>query len=165
MHTPVRATPTFTSQLPKPERVLLWSMRACVIGLKQRIDVAEAIRSALHKSNLPDATELIEALMSVVTCGATRTLVIECVCERAVSDDEHHLLAAAALHQAGGGFEARFVLRSMLSPAASRDAGEILDRLGALFAVGAFRLSSRLLDTERSAFHDSAAGSDRPTIH
>ena len=96
----------FTRQLPEPERVLLWAMRAWVIGLKRRFDVSEAIRSAFHTSRLPDATELIDALMSILACGATRTLVIECVCYPAVGDDEQRLLAAAALHQAGSGLRA-----------------------------------------------------------
>jgi hypothetical protein len=158
----------FTRQLPEPERVLLWAMRAWVIGLKRRFDVSEAIRSAFHTSRLPDATELIDALMSILACGATRTLVIECVCYPAVGDDEQRLLAAAALHQAGSGLEARFILRSMLAPAASLDAGEILDRLGASFAAEALRLSRWPLDTERSAFQNSRegrAGLGPPTIH
>jgi hypothetical protein len=126
--------PSLVSQLPLPDRLLIWAVRAWVIGLKRRIDSAEPIRAAFGKYGIPEAVYLIEALMSVLARGASRPLAVECVCHDTISDDERCLLAAAALHQGRQGFEARFLLRTMLSPTASSGAAEILDRLGALLA-------------------------------
>ena len=126
--------PVLVSQLPLPDRLVVWAIRAWVIGLKRRIDSAEPIRTAFGKYGIPEAACLVDALMSVIACGALRPLAIECVCQDEISDDERVLLAAAALHQDGHGFEARFLLRTMLSPSASSGVGEILDRLGGLLA-------------------------------
>jgi hypothetical protein len=162
--------PVLLSQLPLPDRLVLWAIRAWVIGLKRRIDVADPIREAFGRYGAPEACCLIDALMSVVACGASRQLAVECVCHDAVSDDERILLAAAALHQDGRGFEARFLLRTMLSPDASNGAGEILDRLGAVLAGTGLTLFRPPPRTERyvlgpAADAGSAARPHRPTLH
>jgi hypothetical protein len=141
--------PILASQLPLPDRLLLWTVRAWVIGLKERRDTREPIQVAFGKFNIPEAADLLDTLMSVVACGAARPLIVECVCHEVVSEDEGHLLAAAALHQDGRGLEARFMLRTMLSPKASADAGQILDRLGAIFAVAGLKLFGCPAETER----------------
>jgi hypothetical protein len=91
------------------------------------------------------------------------------VCHEAVSDDERILLAAAALHQDGRGFDARFLLRTMLSPSASAGAGKILDRLGVLLADAGLSLFRWPLQTERYVFGPTAEArhepSCRPTLH
>ena len=159
--------PHFTAQLDKPDRLLLWGMRAWVIGLKQRIDVAEPMRVAFDRFGIPDAVELVDALMSIIACGATRVLDIECVCHKAISEDEKRLLIAASLHQNGSSFEARFILRSILSSAASRAAAELLDRLGKVFRDGSLRLSIWPMETERLVFglRLNQSGKTQPTIH
>jgi hypothetical protein len=157
------------SRLPLPERLVLWTIRVWVIGLKRRIDVTEPIRAAFGKQGVPEAACLIEGLMSVVACGACRPLTVECVCHDAISDDERRLLAAAALHQDGRGFEARFLLRTILSPGASRGAGEILDRLGRMLAGAGLRLLRPPPRTERYVLGPAEAGDMsmplRPTLH
>ncbi|MEJ0070098.1 MAG: hypothetical protein WDO24_16795 [Pseudomonadota bacterium] len=52
----------------------------------------------------------------------------------------------------------------MLAPAASRDAGEILDRLGAALATAGLRLSRWPAGTQRFAYGPQAE-SARPTLH
>jgi hypothetical protein len=163
----VPASPGFTTQLGRPDRLMLWAMRVWVIGLKQRVDVAEPMRTAFDLFGIAPAAELVDALMSIVACGATRVLDIECVCHKAVSEDERRLLAAAALHQNGGSFEASFILRSMLSATASRAAAELLDRLSEALRAKSLRLSPWPMETERLVF---GAWPDhtlktQPTIH
>jgi hypothetical protein len=163
--------PVLVSRLPLPDRLIVWAIRAWVIGLKRRIDAAEPIQAAFSKHGIPEAACLIEALMSVVACGASRPLAVECVCHETISDDERSLLAAAALHQDGCGFEARFLLRTMLSPSASRGAGEILDRLGVLLASAGLTLFRWPPQTERYVLgpaHETADYENpprRPTLH
>ena len=162
--------PVLVSQLPLPDRLVLWAIRAWVIGFKRRIDSAEPIRAAFGKYGVPEASCLIEGLMSVVACGALRPLAVECVCHETVSDDERVLLAAAALHQDGRGFEACFPLRTMLSPSASRGAGEILDRLGGLLAGAGLTLFRWPPRTERYVLgpvprDEREPPPRRPTLH
>jgi hypothetical protein len=143
-------------------------MRAWVIGFKRRIDATTAIGAAFDRAGVAAAAEQVDALMCIVACGATRTLHVDCVCHETLSPDEWRLLTAAALHQAGRGLEAQFVLRTMLSPSASRDAGEILDRLGAALGAGSLLLPIPPRETERFAFDPSTDMSQsvgRPTLH
>jgi hypothetical protein len=172
MHAPLSGRPVATSRLPPPDRLLLWAIRAWVIGLKRRIDVREPIRSAfgrLKVAETAEAADLIEALMSIVACGAVRPLAVECVCHKVLSDDERCLLRAATLHQDGRGFEARFLLRTILSPTASSGAGEILDRLGLLLAGAGLRPLGWAPQTERYVRapgpNDDEPPPTPPTLH
>ena len=146
------ATGIRTSHLSRPDRLLLWAIRAWVIGVKRRLDVAAPLALAFDRVGVPEGAELVDALMSVVACGAARTLAVECVCETRVSEDESRLLAAAGLYQQGRSFEARFLLREILTPAASCDAGQLLERLGAVLTAGNLGLSTWTIDIERFVF-------------
>jgi len=160
--------PTEGPALPPADRLLLWAMRVWVIGLKRRLDVAEPTRAAFARFGAIEAAELVDGLMSILACGASEVLCIECVCHPEMSDDEARLLRAASLHQAKRGFEARFLLRAMLTAEASRDAGEILDRIGLVFAARGLRLSRCAADTERFAFGDESESMPQaihPTLH
>jgi len=168
MSLPAPGTCVPLTQLSQPDRLLLWAMRAWVIGLQRRIDVLPPLRMAFAEFGIADAAELLDALMSIAACGALRTLSIDCVCSPTASEDESRLLAAAALHQARQGFGARFLLREMLTPAASRDAGEILERLAAVLTAGNCRLSCWPIDAARFVFAPAPEGTPqptRPTVH
>lgn len=129
------AAPLARVGLPPAERLLLWGARAWVAGARQRLDVAPAIATEFDTHGAGDAAPLIDALMSVVACGATRCVTIDCLCQSRISPDERRLIQAAALHQSGRGFEACFLLRELLTPPATRDAGTILERIGVRFAT------------------------------
>lgn len=169
MHFATPDRPILVSQLPLPGRLLLWTVRAWVIGLKERRDTREPIQAAFAMFNIPDAADLVDALMCIVARGAARLLTVECVCDKTVSEDERSLLAAAALHQDGRGLEARFMLRTMLSPHASGDAGQILDGLGAVFAVAGLKLFGCSAETERyvlgPAQSDDKVALSRLSVH
>jgi hypothetical protein len=168
MSFPAPGTPIRTSILSRTDRLLLWSIRAWVVGLNRRLDIVAPLREAFDQFGIAEAAELVDTLMCIVTCGAVRTPVIACVCDPSVSEDEGRLLAAAALHQAGHSFEARFLLREMLAPAASSDAGEILTRLGAVLTAGNHRLSSWAIDGARFVFvpaTEAGVATSRPTLH
>jgi hypothetical protein len=156
------------AHLSVADRLVLWAMRAWVIGLKRRIDTGEPIRTAFGRYGIPEAAGLIDGLMSVLARGACRQLTVECVCHETLSDDERVLLRAAALHQAGRGLEARFLLRTIISPAASDGAAEILDRLGALLADAGLALSQWPPRTERYVLgpaSDTNPAPYRPMLH
>ena len=168
MSLPAPGTAFRTSVLSRSDRLLLWSIRAWSAGLNRRLDIVPPLREAFDQFGIAEAAELVDTLMCVVTCGAVRRPVIECVCDPSVSEDEGRLLAAAALHQAGHSFEARFLLREMLTPAASSDVGEILARLGAVLTAANLRLSRWTIDGARFAFvpaTEAIAANARPTLH
>jgi hypothetical protein len=160
--------PTAGPALPLADRLLLWALRVWVIGLQRRLDVAEPMRAAFVRFGVADAVEPVDGLMSILACGATQTLCVECVCHPRLTDDEQRLLRAAALHQDDRGFEARFLLRAILTAEASRDAGEMLGRIGRIFAASGLRLSRCAADTERFAFDGDAESPPdgiRATLH
>jgi hypothetical protein len=168
MSLPPPGTPIASACLARSDRLLLWAIRAWVIGFKRRWDVIEPLRAAFDRFGIADAAELLDAVMSVVACGATRCLAVECVCAAHVTADESRLLAAVALHQANRGFEARFLLREILTRAASRDAGELLDRMGAVLSTAAHTLTIWNTDTGRYLFRAETDGDDlpvRPLLH
>jgi len=168
MSLPTPGTRIRATSLSRSDRLVLWAIRAWVIGLKRRLDVVPPLRAVFAKSGIVEAAELLDALMCVVACGAVRTLAVECVCDPVISEDESRLLAAAALHQSGQSFEARFILREILTPAASCDAGEMLERLGAALTAGNHKLSRWTIDLERFVFGlapETAEKPIRPVLH
>lgn len=167
MSLPAPGTRVSMSHLCPADRLLLWAMRSWVIALKQRVDVAPALQAAFARFNIAECAEMFDALMSVVACGAVRTLAVECVCAGTISEDESRLLAAAALHQAGRGFEARFLLREMLNPASTCHAGDLLDRLGKALSVQRHVLSDWSMQPGRFVFASEPAPlrQPAPTLH
>jgi hypothetical protein len=128
--------------------------------------VVAPLQAAFARFQIAQAAELLDALMCIVACGASRVLTIECVCCASVSDDEQRLLAAAAACQCGQGLEATFVLRTILGPAACRDAREILHRLGSVMTAGGSELSRWEFAAERFVFdHPSPSRQPPVTIH
>jgi hypothetical protein len=57
--------PVLVSQLPLPDRLVVWAVRAWVIGLKRRIDSAEPIRAAFDRYGIREAACLIDALKNL----------------------------------------------------------------------------------------------------
>lgn len=152
-----------TSSLSRSDRLLLWAIRTWVIGLKQRTDATLPLDAAFAKYDVRDGACLIDALMSIVACGATRTLTVECVCCGELSGDESRLLNAAALYQSDRGLEAQFVLREFLAPTASRHAGQVLRQLSANMLDAAHKLSPWSFETERLAFANESG--KHATLH
>jgi hypothetical protein len=106
--------PTNRSALPLPENVLLWSLRAWVIGHNRRIDVVQRIGAVFTQLGASEAASYLDDFMRILCRGATRTLNIDCVCYPEVSADESTLLDVFALQQEGYGNEARALLRQLI---------------------------------------------------
>ncbi len=135
--------------LSRPERFLLWTMRAWVVGITEKIPVEDQIQDAFNRVGAPDATGQLFALMWILSHGASRMLNVDCVCAPRVSADERALLDILALVQCGRSFEALVMLRSMVSRetavAAADSAAEIMRAL----AAAGFALPVRNLETAR----------------
>jgi hypothetical protein len=105
--------------LPFVDRVVLWTMRAWVIGITRKLPVDDQIQEAFTRLGAPDAAGQLCGFMWVLGHGACRTLAIDCVCKPGTSADERHLLDILALTQHGRTFEAMLLLRAMMRPGAA----------------------------------------------
>ena len=131
------------------EQVLLWSMRAWVLGRRQDRAVIEPIRRAFAKIGAAGAACRLDQFMWILADGSHRTLHVECVCAAGMSADERSLLDIFALAQQGHSFEALLLLRSIVKPAAALSLGAIAAELaGALDSAGQ-RLAPAARETER----------------
>ncbi|MEI9987086.1 MAG: hypothetical protein WDN69_30410 [Aliidongia sp.] len=132
---PATPLPTSVAALPFAERLLLWTMRAWVMGVHRRSSTEPQIRAAFTKAGTPDSTEDLERFMTRFAAGASRQIQVDCICKQEISDDERRLLDILSFLQQDRSFEAMILLRTMMTPnaavAASWDAGRLADRLKA----------------------------------
>lgn len=144
--------------LPFPERLLLWSFRVWVAGFRIRAPVDGTLHAAFGRIGAAEAVGLIDNAMAVVSQGAARPLRIDCPCRPEVSEDERRLLDVVALHQSGPSLEAPFLLRSLLTPTASRLAGDLLRALAGALTRANLRLRPAALPPGRYGLilHDEA---------
>src|ERR1700760_2834107 len=152
---PIDMSPTAShplSRLTRQERIALWTMRAWVIGITQKIPVEEQIQEAFGRVGAPDATGQLYAFMWILSQGACRMLDVDCVCSTNISGDERALLDILALFQHGRSFEAMFLRPSRVkTPGAVAPAECATDFVRALSAAGSPR-PVRALETSQYAF-------------
>jgi hypothetical protein len=87
------------SDLPSLEGLMLWTIRAWVIGHCHGRDAARGIHAVCDRLGVPEAAFAIGHFMAAIGNGARRTIEVNCVCYPDVSDDEMRLLRALALEQ------------------------------------------------------------------
>ena len=154
--------------LSRPERIMLWTMRAWVIGITQKIPVEEQIQDAFQRIGAPDATGQLYAFMWILSQGASRMLDVDCVCSKTISADERALLDILALSQQGRTFEAMILLRSMVKGTRALATAECANDFVHTLSVAGFLLPVRALETGRYAFADQGFGcipTITPTYH
>jgi len=86
--------------LPSLDHALLWTMRAWVLGMCRKQDMAERIHHVFHSLGAPEGGPQLDRFMRALSHGARRSLEVHCVCNPQVSDDELSLLAVFQLQQA-----------------------------------------------------------------
>jgi hypothetical protein len=137
------------TNLSRSERILLWAMRAWVVGITEKIPVEEQIQDAFNRVGAPDATGQLCAFMWILSHGANRKLNVDCVCNANISGDERSLLDIMALTQSGRTFEALILMRSMVRRETAIAASECLTKVMSALAAAGFVLRVRSLETER----------------
>ena len=105
--------------------VLLWSMRAWVLGLMRSTDMGARIRGAFAGVDAAEAAAGLSGFMEALDEGGIRTVDVGRMCDPKISADERLLLGAFASVQAGRTADAARVLRGM---AAARSVAVLLDR-------------------------------------
>jgi len=159
-------SPTAThplSRLSRQERIALWTMRAWVIGITQKIPVEEQIEEAFGRVGAPDATGQLYAFMWILSQGACRMLDVDCVCSTSISSDERALLDILALSQHGRSFEAMILLRSMVKGTRALATAECANEFVRTLSAAGFHLPVRALETGQYAFADQAFA-DTPAL-
>jgi hypothetical protein len=138
------------------EKVMLWTIRAWVIGITQKIPVEEQIQDAFQRVGAPDATGQLYAFMWILSQGASRMLDVDCVCSKKISPDERALLDILALSQHGRTFEAMILLRSMVKSTRALAVADCASDIVRTLTAAGFVLPVRPLETSRYAFADQA---------
>ncbi len=133
------------------ENILLWSMRAWVMGIARGLPVADRIETVYRRVRAPEAPIQVYELMWILGHGATRRLNVDCVCKRHVSADERTLLDIVALYQHGRSLEALVLLRSMVKPKAAMVAGLAASEIARILLAAGQRLSAPYLPTTQYA--------------
>jgi len=122
--------------LPFAERLMLWTMRAWVMGVHRGNPTTTQIEAAFAKAGVQEAAEDLERFMVTFARGASRQIAVDCICKQQVSADERRLLDILSCHQHGRALDALALLRSMMHPrqaaAASWEAGKLADRIKAV---------------------------------
>ena len=97
------------------ENLLLWSMRAWVVGLRRGIPVEERIEGAFAKIGAADAEGQMYGFIWTLGHCASRMIEVGCVCNPQITTDERRLTAILALAQHGRSAEAWILLRSLFT--------------------------------------------------
>lgn len=137
--------------LSRQERILLWTMRAWVIGITQKIPVEEQIQDAFNRIGAPDATGQLYGFMWILSQGASRMLNVDCVCQSHISRDERILLDIMALSQHKRTFEAMLLLRSLVRRGSAVAAAESALKVTRSLSAAGFTLPVRSMETTRYA--------------
>ena len=111
--------PDHRAELSSLENTLLWSMRACAIGLGKQQSVDVPITKVFTRLGASEAAKQMQHLLFVIGHGAWRMIELDCVCKPYVSGDEKTLLTILALTQHARFSEALSLLRSLLTPDAA----------------------------------------------
>ncbi len=111
--------------LPPAQGVLLWSMRAWVLGLARSIDMGARISGAFAGMDAVDAAAGLSGFMAALDEGGIRTIEVGRMCDPKVSADERRLLGVFLSVQAGRTADAAGVLQGMV---AARGIAALLDR-------------------------------------
>ena len=129
------AYPDACTGLNTAECTLLLAMRWWVNAFREKEDALFRLCLGLERAGAYEAAFPIDTLMGVIVRTAGRTLTVQCPRCPSVSEDEKHLLHAAALAQTGEGALAARVLRvTLLSATGAEDALIPLETIGTLFA-------------------------------
>ena len=111
--------------LPSAQGVLLWSMRAWVLGLARSLDMGARIRGAFAGLDAEDAAASLTGFMEALDDGGIRTIDIGRMCSLGITADERLLLGVFSAVQAGQASKAAAALRGMV---AARSVPVALDR-------------------------------------
>ncbi len=117
------------SKLPTLENIVLWSMRAWVIGHCRRIDIASRIETVFVQLGVPESAAHLDGFMGALGGGVRRTLKVNCVCCKQVSADEAALLQVFAFQQDEAHEEAYAILEDMVTEAAAAACSDQAHRL------------------------------------
>lgn len=138
--------PDERAALPPAQGVLLWSMRAWVLGLARSTDMTARIRGAFAGIEAEDAAPGLSGFMQAVEDGGIRAVDVGRMCSHKVTADERLLLEVFRTVQAGDVASAARTLRGMVA------SGSVASALGCADDVASTLLDAgHLLTPEADA--------------
>jgi hypothetical protein len=149
-----------TADLFSLENLLLWSMRAWVVGLRRGIPVEERIEGAFAKIGAADAAGQMYGFMWTLGHCASRMIEVGCVCNPQITTDERCLIAILALVQHGRSGDALILLRSLFTANAAVAAIDSAQRLMACLTA-----AGRILSPRRPSITDFRCVSGGAVLH
>jgi hypothetical protein len=153
------AYPAQRSSLEDAEGVLLIGLRWWVEDRRRDQSPLPRLRHGMTAAGAPDAAVATDALMSIATRTARRSLEVHGPCCDCLSLPETQMLYAASLVQSGDSARAEHVLRTALLSAQGADMA-----LGPLQAIGRLFSAARLLLRRRQSPVMPTSGSAE-TLH
>lgn len=123
------------------ETLLLSSIRAWTLGRGHPASAEAAIHALFARHGCTDAAALLGGFLWAVSHGARRPLVLNCLCQAEISEDERLLLDVLALHAAGCSLGALLHLRTVLRPLAALAANDSAARLAHVLATAGLQPS------------------------
>ncbi|MDR3519070.1 MAG: hypothetical protein P4M00_25000 [Azospirillaceae bacterium] len=153
--------------LPSLERLLLWTMRAWVLGHCHGRDAETGIRNVFDRLGTPEAVASLDGFMTALSLGARRVLEVNCVCNRTLSDDERALLCAIGFEQEEASEDAFNLLTPLISERAAAAACISARRLAVALQSQGYWLQPATLGGYRLALSRFAAPAGRSarTLH
>jgi hypothetical protein len=126
------------------ERLVLWAMRMWGAGYRLGHSPDDVLAQSFEKAGMAQGRQCLEEFMVALTAGAARSIGLQCVCRKDVSDDERLLLDALRLsqpHFATG--QASFLLEDIVTDMALPIAATKTQALAAAFNGANLRFPQR----------------------
>ncbi len=141
--------PDLVSELPTLEGLLLWTMRAWVIGHCHGRNVGQAIHNVFTRLGAPEAAQALDDFMSTLGAGARRMLEVNCTCHPELTGDERSLLRALVFEQYEAPDDAYAMLATMVTEQAATAACSSAGRLVCSLVMAGHALRPTTFDEKR----------------
>lgn len=144
--------PRLLGDLAFAEQLVLWAMRMWGGGYRLGHAPDDVLAASFTKAGIGHGRQCLEEFMVALTAGAARTIGLQCVCRKEVSEDEHLLLDVLRLSQLHIAAQATFLLEDMLTPTALPIAAVKAQALAMAFNRAHLRFPARGPEAEVAEF-------------
>jgi hypothetical protein len=131
----------FHSQ-PFAEQFTLWAVRLWVQAFSDETTADEILLDAFTRAGVPHGYDRLDDLMSIISCGAARTIRINDPCTSEISADEKSILRILARIQLDDSYDPSSDLQRFLKPSGARVAGEKAKAFASALMAGQIQLSA-----------------------
>lgn len=135
--------PNALTQLSFSEQLTLWSVRYWAEAFRKGYSPYSVLKDAYRLAKAPDGMAALDAFMTILISGNSRTVDIRCLCCSGISPDEWRILQSLALTQERNPYAAAPLLSLFLDPTATRAILPVLKNWSACLTDGRHTLPVR----------------------